>query len=156
MFSNGFDEFVNIFIEEGRGRLETTEPYLGKFKGSFYIGNGMAGARIFKAVNQIELLPHNTFFLIAFDYSVFYLILTLIGLLFYCLGSRIRIAEFNTGILFSPIFIAVFIAVGFTYDALFNNRAIYVIIGALLCIRAFPETIASYGARPAKSNMHAR
>lgn len=155
MFTTGMEGFVDTFLAEAGGRFETVTPYLERFRDSYLIGNGMAGMRIYKERNGISLVPHNTFFLLAFDYGILYpIVLTALAVL-YCFGRTIRRAEFVTGLAFSPIFMAVLLLISFTYDALFSTRGMYIVFGALLALRVCPESgLPRSGRDPGKARLN--
>lgn len=140
MFTTGTSGFVDSLIEQAQGRFYTLDPYWGRFKESFLWGNGLSGMRIYKFGNGIELVPHNTFFVLIFDYGLLYLVVLSLATVRYCMGRRIRLAEYNCGFFFSVVTLMSIILICFTYEGLPTTRGFYVVLGCMLALRAFPDS----------------
>lgn len=139
MFTGGSGQFFQAVRNEIEGRFYTLEPYNERLKDSFILGNGTAGMRIYRAINNISLTPHNTLYLLLFDYGILYLISFVVAMLALCFSRKMRRAEKYMGFMFSFVFLVAFTLIFFTFEAMLTIRGTYVVIGAIIALRIADE-----------------
>lgn len=143
-FAHGLDGFIERVEEEAVKRWYTVEPYVDGFKESWLFGRGLAGYRIYKTENYLALTPHNTVFAMWMNYGVFYIICGFTCYFAMALSPRMRLIENHLKMIFSPILFIVLMGIMFTYDGLFAQRGLYIIMGMLLALYCAPSDWLKY------------
>jgi hypothetical protein len=137
-FAHGIGGFIERVEEEALLRWYTVEPYVDGFKESWLFGKGLAGYRIYKTEHALALTPHNTIFAMWMNYGVFYVIFGFTCYFAMALSPRMRLIENHLKMIFYPIIFIVLIGIMFTYDGLFAQRGLYIMIGMLLAVYCAP------------------
>lgn len=143
-FTHGISGFIERVEEEALLRWYTVEPYVEGFKESWLFGKGLAGYRIYKQEHYLALTPHNTIFAMWMNYGVFYVIFGFTCYLAMALSPRMRLIENHLKMIFSPIMFIVLIGIMFTYDGLFAQRGLYIMIGIFLALYCAPNNWLKY------------
>ena len=152
-FAYGFGGFIERVEEEAEKRWYTVEPYVDGFKENWLFGKGLAGYRIYMKENYLALTPHNTVFAMWMNYGVFYVIFGLTVYLAVALSSRMRVVENHLKMIFSPIMFIVLVGIMFTYDGLFAQRGLYIMIGMFLALYCAPDGWFKYDAFISKQSI---
>lgn len=143
-FTTGFSGLVEVVEEEALVRYYTVEPYIPAFKETWTLGRGLAGYRIYRGQTGIDLTPHNTLFVLWFDYGIAYILVVCFATYRFLVSQRTRRAERHAGIAFSFIFVGAIFVIMFTFDALMTQRPTYVVLGFLLACSSAPPAWFQY------------
>lgn len=137
-----------------RNRIDVTAPYYDESLSRPIIGHGIAGMSTWRYLANLPLQSHNSFVSLAFNYGYPYLFA--MGLLFFFLFFQPfrKIAEDHFGVSFVLLFVLCLGGIAMVQGTIFNNRPVYVVVGAILALVSHPPVAWSQNSLPLSKRPH--